>query len=95
MKIKYYFSDRHNTLLPNNVTSDILSNNDSRILRKHDLKRAVILGSTYNLESSLEYVDKSGRKISITSRVVGLSEENVLFNNGRVIPIKTISKVVI
>lgn len=95
MKIKHYFSDRYNTLLPNNVTSDVLGNNDSRVLRKHDLKRAVILGSTYNQESVIEYIDNSGRNISIISKVIGLSEENALLNNGKVIPIKSISKVVV
>ncbi len=95
MKIKHYFSNRENTLLPNINKNDVLIGNDQKILRYHDLKRAVILGTTYNLESSIEYVDNSGRNRVKIAKVIGLSEQNAILQNDQVIPVKTISKVVL
>ncbi|NQZ79198.1 MAG: hypothetical protein HRT61_24220 [Ekhidna sp.] len=95
MKFKQYFSDRSNTLLPNIIGDDVLSSKDARDLRKHDLKRAVILGTTYNLESSIEYIDSSGRSMIVISRVIALSQENAILQNDRIIPITMISKVVV
>lgn len=95
MKVNKYFSDKSNTLLPNNISSDVLLTDDSKLLRAHDLKRAVILGSTYNLESGLEYVDNSGRNRVVISKVIGLSSENALLQNDRLIPIRSICRVMV
>ncbi len=81
--------------MPNNFKNDVLKSEDSKTLRKHDLKRAVILGSTYNQESKLEYIDHTGRIRMVISKVIGLSEENAILNNDRIIPITQISKVVV
>ena len=95
MKMRRYFSDKSNTLMPRDIGEDVLINEDSRLLRKHDLKRAVMLGSLYDQESNVEYIDRTGRNQSLIAKIIGLSEENVFLHNSRIIPIRKISKVVV
>lgn len=95
MKLRKYFSDRKNTFMPRNINSDVLTNSNSKLLRKHDLKRAVILGTVYNQETNLEFVDHTGRNQMLITKVIGLSDENAFLLNNRIIPIRKISRVVV
>ncbi|MEM0940416.1 MAG: hypothetical protein AAF600_14430 [Bacteroidota bacterium] len=74
---------------------DVLKCEERKLLRMHDLRRASILGTVYNQESRIEYQDRSGNPCTVTSKVIALTDRNVIFQNEKFIPINRINNVVV
>ena len=74
---------------------DIIACEERRQLRIHDLRRAAILGTVYNQDSSIEYEDRYGELKKETLTVIGATDKNVIAKNHKLIPIHRISRVVV
>ncbi|MEM6641950.1 MAG: hypothetical protein AAF616_03135 [Bacteroidota bacterium] len=74
---------------------DVMTCEDTKQLRLHDLRRAAILGTVYNQESRLEYKDAEGRDCKVTSAVIGVTDKNVIVKNHKLVPIHKIYRVVV
>ncbi len=75
--------------------NDVLDTEEMRELRMHDLRRAAILGTVYSQESRIEYEDQIGRINTLNSRVLGVTDRNVIVHSHKLIPIHRVSRVVV
>lgn len=95
MKISKYFSDKNNTFMPSRSNPDVIKSSKGKIHRERVLKAAVALGLIRNQESSLEFIDDSGRNRMIISKIVKVSDEHAFLQNNKSIPIRKISNVLV
>ena len=75
--------------------NDVIECEERRQLRMHDLRRAAILGTVYNQETRIEFEDKLGKISTLISKVIGVTDRNVIPKNHKLIPIHRISRVVV
>jgi len=75
--------------------NDVIQNEEQRQLRMHDLRRAAILGTVYNQETKIEFENQSGENSVVISKVIGVTDRNVIAKNHKLIPIHKISRVVV
>lgn len=74
---------------------DVLSNEDARVLRDHDLRRGLILGNMYKEKSRLIYSNEEGVLNKINARITALTEKNVVLENNILIPIHRVHDVIV
>lgn len=74
---------------------DVLSNEDARVLRDHDLRRGLILGNMYKESTRLIYSNDEGILKKVNGRITALTEKNVVLENNRLIPIHRIHDVIV
>jgi len=75
--------------------NDVLSNEDARILRDHDLRRGLILGNMYKENTRLIYSNDQGLLKKVNARITALTEKNVVLENSSLIPIHRIHDVIV
>ncbi len=94
MKSKFRMSseDAHHVFRNEN---DVIDCEERRQLRMHDLRRAAILGTVYNQESRIEFEEKPGKLSTLISKIIGVTDRNVIARNHKLIPIHSISRVVV
>ena len=74
---------------------DVLSNEDARILRDHDLRRGLILGNMYKENTRIIYSNDKGSLQKVNARITALTEKNVVLENNKLIPIHRIHDVIV
>ena len=75
--------------------NDVLESEVERELRLHDLKRAVILSASPDHDTIIKYEDFKGNDRRMVTKVIGITEYNVILANQKLIPIHRVSKVVV
>ena len=75
--------------------NDVLSSEEARSLRDHDLRRGLILGNMYDETTGLIYYNKKGARERINAKIMAVTEKNVVLHNQRLIPIHRIHDVIV
>lgn len=74
---------------------DVLSNEDARVLRDHDLRRGLILGNMYKENTRIIYSNDEGILNKVNARITALTEKNVVLENNTLIPIHRVHDVIV
>ena len=75
--------------------NDVLSKEDARILRDHDLRRGLILGNMYKESTRIIYSNEQGVLNKLNARITALTEKNVVLENNTLIPIHRVHDVIV
>lgn len=75
--------------------NDVIECEERRQLRMHDLRRAAILGTVYNQETRIEFEGRPGQATTLISKIIAVTDRNVIPKNHKLIPIHRISRVVV
>jgi hypothetical protein len=70
---------------------DVLRNRLQQHLRKSDLQRAMQLGCMEHEPVNLVFTTEEGRQLQVKSLVLAVSDDFVLLQGGRFLPVKAIS----
>ena len=75
--------------------NDVLSGEEAKSLRNHDLRRGLILGNMYDESTGLIYNTKKGSRERINAKIIAVTEKNVILDNQKLIPIHRIHDVIV
>jgi len=74
------------------VTYDVLDTKESRVDRKAELEKAMILGNSEHVKYKIIFTTTDGLK-EVETTVWATTEENVTLKGGVIIPISAINKI--
>jgi hypothetical protein len=74
------------------VTYDVLDTNESRIERKHELEKAMILGNSEHVKIKIFFMTTDGMK-EVETTVWATTDDAITLKGGVAIPISSISRI--
>lgn len=72
---------------------DVISDEGDQVIRKEKLHRAMILGNTEKIKTSICFKSKNGEEFMVETTIWALTEKYVCLKHGITIPLKAITQV--